>query len=55
MHELRPRLVGAHAKAQRAGAHADIVRCQNVLIALVGQLVTDLSYGIVDPRVRVNK
>ena len=26
-----------------------------VLIALVGQLVTDLSYGIVDPRVRVNK
>ena len=26
-----------------------------VLIALVGQLITDLSYGIVDPRVRVNK
>ena len=25
------------------------------LIALVGQLITDLSYGIVDPRVRVNK
>ena len=26
-----------------------------VLIALVGQLITDLSYGIVDPGVRVNK
>ena len=26
-----------------------------VLIALVGQLITDLSYSIVDPRVRVNK
>ena len=26
-----------------------------VLIALVGQLITDLSYGLVDPRVRVNK
>ena len=26
-----------------------------VLIALVGQLITDLSYGMVDPRVRVNK
>ena len=27
----------------------------DALIALVGQLITDLSYGIVDPRVRVNK
>ena len=26
-----------------------------VLIALIGQLITDLSYGLVDPRVRVNK
>lgn len=26
-----------------------------VVIALVGQLITDLSYGLVDPRVRVNK
>ena len=26
-----------------------------VLIALIGQLITDLSYGLVDPRVRVDK
>ena len=26
-----------------------------VLIALIGQLIADLSYGLVDPRVRVNK
>ena len=26
-----------------------------VLIALIGQLITDLSYGLVDPRVHVNK
>ena len=26
-----------------------------VFIALIGQLITDLSYGLVDPRVRVDK
>lgn len=26
-----------------------------VVVALLGQLITDLSYGLVDPRVRVNK
>jgi peptide/nickel transport system permease protein len=26
-----------------------------VVIALVGNLITDLAYGVVDPRVRVNK
>lgn len=25
------------------------------IVALVGNLITDLAYGIVDPRVRVNK
>ena len=38
-------LVLAH-KAQRAGAHADIVRCQNVLIALVDNTLWDASVQV---------
>jgi peptide/nickel transport system permease protein len=26
-----------------------------IIIALLGVLITDLSYGLVDPRVRVNR
>jgi len=26
-----------------------------IVIALIGNLITDLSYGLVDPRVRVNR
>jgi peptide/nickel transport system permease protein len=26
-----------------------------IVVSLVGYLITDLSYGLVDPRVRVNK
>ena len=32
-----------------------IIQMFYVVIALVGQLITDLSYGLVDPRVRVDK
>ena len=26
-----------------------------IVVSLIGQLVTDLSYGFVDPRVRIDK
>ena len=32
-----------------------IIQMFYVVIALVGQLITDLSYGLVDPRIRVDK
>lgn len=32
-----------------------IIQMFYVIIALVGQLITDLSYGLVDPRIRVDK